>query len=606
MKLAIARSMMWDPELLLLDEPTNHLDHLAVKWLQDYIIGLRGKVTLCVVSHDYNFNTEVLTDVVHMINKNFEYFPFGFKEFQEANPEIVAGLPSAEKTINTAAGGPQTAMQALEAQSAKAADKKLMAMEATTFKVRIDCVDVKDPSVTIRTFNQFDLEGKVQCWHDRDLYKYRDVPKEIEGGTLLQGPHNDIPAGTSISVGTTSDSCNCMVHVWHQNGRLTGGWDESLPKERWEANGPGPQWDPPETFKLPGETTMYKKLVRPGNNLILPTTTGKRCIMGILVRRAQWADMPESERGPAPTAEPTTGDDFKSVFAGASANTNSTIGDSSRREKKVVHIEGAKEGTLPIFFPDPGKLQGIRSRKAPVIKMDNVRFTYPGAAEAQLTDATIRLGMGSRCALLGKNGAGKTTLMRILVGELPVDEGAGEVWIHHNLRLAYVAQHSMHHLESCLEASPAAYIQRRFADGIDKELANLEMMKLTDEEEKLRHKKGNIYAIVDRKMKGKTIEYGCVMDSGQPDKVKYIPENNLKAKEPYVMKLKRNHDEEWKARTSGMDQRPTTLQEVCLHLDDFGISGDLARSKIKVPHDCLLSFSEQKHRHFSPKACIIA
>ena len=72
----------------------------------------------------------------------------------------------------------------------------------------------------------------------------------------------------------------------------------------------------------------------------------------------------------------------------------------------------------------------------------------------------------------------------------------GTVWIHHNLRLAYVAQHSMHHLESCLEASPAAYIQRRFADGIDKELANLEMMKLTDEEESLRNKKGNIHSIV--------------------------------------------------------------------------------------------------------------
>ena len=66
------------------------------------------------------------------------------------------------------------------------------------------------------------------------------------------------------------------------------------------------------------------------------------------------------------------------------------------------------------------------------------------------------------------------------------------MWIHHNLRLAYVAQHSMHHLEDCLDATPVAYIQRRFADGIDKELANLSMMKLTDEEEKLRNKKGNV------------------------------------------------------------------------------------------------------------------
>eukprot|EP01051_Picozoa_sp_SAG22_P016862 SAG22_NODE_2479_length_2529_cov_1.348560_2_plen_127_part_01 len=105
MKLAIARSMMWSPELLLLDEPTNHLDHLAVKWLTEYIVSLRGKITLCVVSHDYEFNADVLTDVVHMENKNFTYHRYGFQQFQELNPEIVAGLPSADKTISAAAGG---------------------------------------------------------------------------------------------------------------------------------------------------------------------------------------------------------------------------------------------------------------------------------------------------------------------------------------------------------------------------------------------------------------------------------------------------------------------------------------------------------------------
>lgn len=66
--------------------------------------------------------------------------------------------------------------------------------------------------------------------------------------------------------------------------------------------------------------------------------------------------------------------------------------------------------------------------------------SVPQADAPTLTDANIRLGMGSRCALLGKNGAGKTTLMRILVGELQCDEDKGTVWVHHNLRLAYVAQ----------------------------------------------------------------------------------------------------------------------------------------------------------------------
>ena len=245
MKLAIARSMMWSPELLLLDEPTNHLDHLAVKWLTDYVIGLRGKITLCLVSHDYEFNTNVLTDVVHMIDKNFTYHAMGFKEFQEQNPEVVAGLPSAEKTINAAAGGTMSVidkMAAAEAAAQTDAGKAAAAMTADSFKLKIDCIDIKDPSVTIRTFNQFTLEGRVQCWHDRDLYKYHTVPKEIEGGTLLQGPHNDVPAGTQVSVQPTDDSCNVMMHCWHQNGYGTGGWDKSLVLDGWVANGDGPKW----------------------------------------------------------------------------------------------------------------------------------------------------------------------------------------------------------------------------------------------------------------------------------------------------------------------------------------------------------------------------
>ncbi len=76
MKLAIARSMLWNADLLLLgaravhalcaracshapplsvhaDEPTNHLDVGAIEWLSDYINNL--KCTVCLVSHDYDF-----------------------------------------------------------------------------------------------------------------------------------------------------------------------------------------------------------------------------------------------------------------------------------------------------------------------------------------------------------------------------------------------------------------------------------------------------------------------------------------------------------------------------------------------------------------------
>jgi elongation factor 3 len=51
-------------------------------------------------------------------------------------------------------------------------------------------------------------------------------------------------------------------------------------------------------------------------------------------------------------------------------------------------------------------LDGIRSRVKTVMKMVNVSFKYETASTAILTDATVRLTLGSRVALVGLNGAG--------------------------------------------------------------------------------------------------------------------------------------------------------------------------------------------------------
>ena len=61
--------------------------------------------------------------------------------------------------------------------------------------------------------------------------------------------------------------------------------------------------------------------------------------------------------------------------------------------------------------------------------------------------------------------------MKLLIGELKADEGIGEVWVHHNLRLAYIAQHSMHHLEESVNNTPLEYLQNRFYQGRDREIA---------------------------------------------------------------------------------------------------------------------------------------
>ena len=161
----------------------------------------------------------------------------------------------------------------------------------------------------------------------------------------------------------------------------------------------------------------------------------------------------------------------------------------------------------PFQFPDPGKLDGIKSRRKPVLTMSGVSFRYPGSDKDTLQDINVKLCLASRVALVGANGAGKTTLLRLLVEDLPTNPGVGEVWKHHNLRLAYVAQHSMHHLEANLHSTPIAYIQDRFGFGKDKEVENKVTIKLTPEEKEIAATRGEIGEVLSRRKLGKTIEY---------------------------------------------------------------------------------------------------
>jgi ATPase subunit of ABC transporter with duplicated ATPase domains len=61
----------------------------------------------------------------------------------------------------------------------------------------------------------------------------------------------------------------------------------------------------------------------------------------------------------------------------------------------------------------------------------------------------------------------QSTLVRLLVGDLlPL---TGDVWRHPSLRVAYVAQHSLGHIEHHLDKTPVEYLQWRFVGAVDRE-----------------------------------------------------------------------------------------------------------------------------------------
>lgn len=119
-------------------------------------------------------------------------------------------------------------------------------------------------------------------------------------------------------------------------------------------------------------------------------------------------------------------------------------------------------------FPPPGILSGVKSATRAIVRMTNVSYQYPKAPKPSLADVSCQLTLSSRVAIIGPNGAGKSTLIKLLTGE--VIPTAGKVEKHPNLRIGYIKQHALEHVEQHLEKTPNQYLQWRYQNGDDREV----------------------------------------------------------------------------------------------------------------------------------------
>merc|ERR1719329_331137 len=157
-----------------------------------------------------------------------------------------------------------------------------------------------------------------------------------------------------------------------------------------------------------------------------------------------------------------------------------------KHPEKKAYFELSNE-TMKFVFPEPGPLEGVKSRSKVVLRMNNVNFQYPTKDKPTIMDVNLTVSQLSRVAVIGANGAGKSTAIKVLVGEqLPTE---GVIWKAGGLRLAYVAQHAFHHLEKHMHLTPTAYIMWRFAGNDDKESIEFKSDELSVDEEAARSAK---------------------------------------------------------------------------------------------------------------------
>lgn len=100
-RVAIARTILENPELLILDEPTNHLDIEVIEWLESYLS--RQNVTLFMVTHDRYFLDRVCNKIIEIdMQQTFTYegnYDYYLRRRKERIEALSAELAKVKNTL---------------------------------------------------------------------------------------------------------------------------------------------------------------------------------------------------------------------------------------------------------------------------------------------------------------------------------------------------------------------------------------------------------------------------------------------------------------------------------------------------------------------------
>jgi ATP-binding cassette subfamily F protein uup len=99
-RLAIASTLIKDPDLILLDEPTNHLDLEGIVWLEEFLSN--ATFAYVVISHDRTFlenSTTRIIEISRRYPKGFISVDGNYSEFLQRREDFLAQLSKQEQTL---------------------------------------------------------------------------------------------------------------------------------------------------------------------------------------------------------------------------------------------------------------------------------------------------------------------------------------------------------------------------------------------------------------------------------------------------------------------------------------------------------------------------
>lgn len=91
-RVALAKTLISQPDILIFDEPTNHLDVDMIEWLEEYLS--QPSITLFMVTHDRYFLERVCDKIFELENESLYHHPGNYSSFlqRKAEREEIEGV----------------------------------------------------------------------------------------------------------------------------------------------------------------------------------------------------------------------------------------------------------------------------------------------------------------------------------------------------------------------------------------------------------------------------------------------------------------------------------------------------------------------------------
>ncbi|KAI0015738.1 armadillo-type protein [Xylariomycetidae sp. FL0641] len=246
------------------------------------------------------------------------------------------------------------------------------------------------------------------------------------------------------------------------------------------------------------------------------------------------------------------------------------------------------ESEMEFTFPEPGFLEGVKTKAKAILRATKMSFQYPGTPKPQIQDITFQCSLSSRIAVIGPNGAGKSTLINVLTGELIPTQG--EIYQHENIRIAYIKQHAFAHIDNHLDKTPSEYIQWRFQTGEDRETMDRANKIITEDDEKAMDKifkvegtQRRVIGIHSRRKFKNSYEYECSFALGENVGMKqerwvpmmtadnaWLPRSELLASHQKMVA-----EVDMKEALASGQFRPLVRKEIESHCANFGLDAEL-------------------------------